>query len=407
MKLAQMKWNLLLIFMFISYSTFLGAMDLKEAYGENYDLILVANVRQEYHDNIFYDDTNQKDELITTIIPEIQFKRNTERFNAAATVQVRGVLYKQYHELNELDQAATGRIEYRISDRLSVAAGLQYDRDSRRDRDIETTGLVLTNNIRIRQAYDVSARYVVSEKNSLSTSYAYTKEDFEDDYDADMRSHQISLGFYRWVTPRTTLQTFLTHTTYDYPNIDTQNTSLTIGANHILSETLSGEYAVGLRYTQSEFLQNVLPFPFLLLQQVEEDSYGFVGQMALNYTGEVSNGRLSVYHDIKPASGQGGTTNRTGLTADFSRRFTEKMSCGVNTSYFINQADQNEHSTREEDEWTFSIRPSIRYRLNEDLSLVGAYTYRRNEDEENNESIESNVIWLQMVYKHDFMPNRY
>jgi len=371
---------------------------------DEFKLIPSIALREEYNDNIFFDDHGEIDDWITTISPELKLIDRTDRFDINLFARGDGIKYGQNDELNDFDQHYSGNIGYRVTSRFRVSAGAGYTVDSRRDRDIETTGLVLSSEERKRYNGSLSGEYVLTEKTAASLSYAYDKDDFDDPEEVDYKYHHSNLGFTHDLSeffPRTVARMNFGYSYYDSSDTTIDIYSGTLGLSWAMTEVFNFLMDLGTRYTSSEFLvAQRHPFiPFVIITREEKDhSWGGVGHVALAYRGEVTTASLSALKDVRPASGDRETTDRTSFSFKISRRFAEKFSAHLSGEYFLNKADAGELSRTDIDEQTISIRPGLSCELIDNLVLTASYTFTRVKDREDHTDPERNLIYVQLRY---------
>ena len=71
---------------------------------------------------------------------------------------------------------------------------------------------------------------------------------------------------------------------------------------------------------------------------------------------------------------------------------------GLTVGLYRNQADEGDFSARELEEYTFRLRPSIRWEFYENFTLEGAYSYTYLKDEVADSDTERNDIYVQLAY---------
>ena len=371
---------------------------------DEFKLIPSISVREEYNDNIFFDDHGEIDDWITTISPGLKLIERTDRLDLNLSALGHGIVYADNDDLNDFDQDYSGNISYRITPQLRVSADAGYKVDSRRDRDIETTGLVMSSKDRKRYRGGLSGEYVLTEKTAASLSYSYDRDDFDDPEEVDYKYHSSNLGFTHDLSeffPRTVGRMNFGYAYYDSSDTTIDTYSGTLGFSWAMTEVFNLLIDLGTRYTRSDFrVAGLDPFnPFLIITHNEKDhGWGGVGNVALSYKGEVTTASLSALKDVRPASGDRETTDRTSFLFKISRRFAEKFSAHLSGEYFLNKADAGELSRTDVDEQTISIRPGLSCEIIDNLILTASYTFTRLKDKEDNTEPERNLIYIQMSY---------
>jgi hypothetical protein len=366
-------------------------------------------LKQEYNDNLFFDDSDEEEEFITTISTGLELGERTERLNARLKAEVDGLLYAQNDELNDVDQLYRGDVDYRLTPRTDVAVEAEFRRDSRPDRDLLETGLVLGTTTRERQRYRLSSSHAFSERTSGSLSYLYERDDYDDPEVTDVESHDASLGFSRDVSDlisSTVLNTNLGYSRYRFSDSRVEKYTWTFGASRALSELFGAHLAVGVRHTRSKFTVRRLVayppffFPILTEEENKSNAWGGLGQLGISYNGEVSNADVTLFRDITTASGRSGTTERTALTFTYGRRFSYELWGYLSGGYYLNEGDAEELATRDIDERTVRINPRLRYSINRDLALEASYSYTRIQDDAYDTDSDRNLVFLRLVFRY-------
>lgn len=366
-----------------------------DACADGYRLIPSISVREEYNDNVFFvsDQDSNTDDFITTISPRLKFEQKTERLAAQVLGRVDFLLYGQNDDLNTEDQFYNGDINYQLTSRLTTNAEAGYIRDSRRDRDIETTGLVLNNSKRDRQHYNLGAEYDLTDISSTGLSYTYDQDDYDDERLIDFESHNASFNFVRDLSefvPRTSGHVNLGYTQFDFNDSEIDTSSFTLGATYQLTELSSVIVDIGGNYYESTF-DSI---------DTEDEDWLPTGKVSLIYRGERTNVDLGLVQDIQAASGREGVTNRTVLQIDVGRRVTEELRLGIAAGYYWNKADEGELAIRNIDEQTFRVQPSVRYEITKNLSLETAYRYVKIDDKDNNLDRTRNLVFLRFSMQY-------
>ncbi len=376
-------------------------------------------MRQEYNDNIFFTSSDEVHDAVTTVSPGLELAGRTERLDARLFGGLEKRWYSDNSELEQTDYEVFGNVRYRLSPRLSVAGDIGYLEDSRPDRDIETTGILLGIEERRRFSASGSGEYELTELMRTTFSYSFYDTDWENPSLNDSVAHSVNLGLVRslesWF-PNTWGRFNAGYSHYEYsaeqsftgtvlipfppfpPIPTTQDTSisqdtttdyysLTVGVQHRLSETYSLLFDAGAGYVNTE--ENTVrtdAFPFFpgfdqtLSADRTTDTWSGIGTLELSYQGERTDMAVRARHDIGSPSGDVGATARTSFAMDVRRRFTYELHGNLALSYFINKADREELLERDTDQQTFNVTPRLRYDIGPDLYLEALYRYSWQED---------------------------
>ncbi len=427
MRLQKKLILFLLLFILISFPKKVNADDFK--------CIPFVNVKEEYNDNILFDNKNsnyKERDFITTISPGLKLSNRTEKFNSGLSIRFDRFIYSDNTELNNTDKDYRGNLDYQLTHKTGISANAGYGKSSRRDRDIDVvddetgaTGLILDNSIRIRHNYGFSSQTTFSEIFTIAPSYSFTKDDYENKEDNDLRMHIINLGFthnLNFIDEITVGRLNLRYAKYKYleseiirsvlpdPSIpakihyfngtDVNSYSVTIGASRNLNEVFSILVDLGCRYTKSEIqIRQLIKVEDTVFSdtgnmQHQSSNSGFVGQITAAYTGKLTNGSLNFHHDLAPSSGRSSATERTSMSFELSRRFTYELKGSLSMRYYLNKAGRGEFSPRSIDEKTKSIRTAIRYDFTNNLFIEAAYYFINIKDYEDNTDTNRNQIFI-------------
>ena len=250
------------------------------ALAADYQLITSVRAIYEYNDNIFFNDDNVVSDSIYTVAPKLEWVRNGELLTFRADGKAEFYRYQNYDDLDDIDQWYNASLDYRPTERWQVSAQGQVSDDSRPDRDIETTGLVLGNIRRKRSNAGASASYMLSEITSVGLYAEFNRDNFDDPETTDRKDYTVVLFMNRsleeWLA-RTTGRLNLRYSHYlferEYANETTgsllglfdvqitdaiadesevDNVSLTAGTETKLTEKLDMTWDLGARHSRSK-----------------------------------------------------------------------------------------------------------------------------------------------------------
>ncbi|PID40797.1 MAG: hypothetical protein CR984_01350 [Proteobacteria bacterium] len=365
-------------------------------------------VRGEYNDNVFFSVNDAEDDTITTVTAGLKMSDRTEILDWMLKAEASPFFYADHDDLGDVDQDYQGRIGYQATQRLSLNADAGFRVDNRPDRDIEETGLVADSEKRFSINGNVGMGYALSEIHRVSVSYAYGENDWHDDDSGhiDYQGHSVTLGttyaIDRWLR-ESSLGISVGYNQYDYDAADIKSGYGSVGLTSMLNEIFQIQVVGGVRYTETQYeaLTPVLVPPgVLVLQQKEEktDGWGGVGSLGLDYLGERTRCRLSLSHDLRPASGTRGPSNLTRAVFNMNHKLHRRLTVGLYSSYFINSADADEFYAQSIDEENFNIRPRVRWEFLDHFTLEAAYTYRHLTDNKGDTRTERQVVSLQLAF---------
>jgi hypothetical protein len=352
-------------------------------------LELTADIETRYTDNVFFDIEDPVDDFILRASPGIQGGWDAEDVSLEFSGKAHFYHYREYDELNAVDQLYSGRLNRQWSDRFSTALSADFLIDERRDRELAETGLLFDDDRRWRQSYGLSGQYALSELSSVDLSYTFQVEDFENETHYDSGIHRVQAlfsrslasflencigriqavgGFYEYRRDYDSTGT-LVGFPVDIKVEDRQNIdyySLSLGLGYQWTEKLNLTFDMGARLTRNKqrVSNEFSPNPYLTSQADEEEneSTGYVAMLTADYRGEKGGFSMLASHDLVPSSGQDGTTERSTLRLAVDRRLTLKWSCYGSARAYLNRSDDS-RVTSDDDELTLELKTGLRYAL--------------------------------------------
>jgi hypothetical protein len=360
---------------------------------EERKLILSIGAGEKYNDNIFFSYDDEIDDYVTTLLGGLKFVNRSERLDMSLSGRVENQDYAENDDLDGFDQFYKARFGYLLTPKLRAVLDAGYSRDSQPDRDIDVTGMVLGSATRETFKGGLSTKYALNEITSVALSYKYREQTYDNPEFVDYTYHQGGLGFDRKLDKyfdNTTGRLYFNYAHYDYPQIQIDYYSGTIGFLRRLTELWYLQLDVGARYTESEFKA--------FADSRINEGWGGVGVLEFGYQGERGATSLTVSHDVGAASGVDGSVERTSVAMDVSYRVLEKSRVGVSGEYFLNKSDAGDLAPQETDERTLNVRPYLRLSLIDDFALVVSYTYTQNEDQTIEETRERNIYLARIVW---------
>ena len=362
------------------------------------ELDVFLGAKEEYNDNIFFTSDDTVNDFITTLSGGLKFLNQTERTDLQLSATLERLLYAQEKDLDATDQYYKGLLGYRFTPRLGARIDAAYSKDSRPDRDVAATGLILSTVPRKVQIYGGSVNYLLTEITSSDLFYRYTRQDFEPrELNAtfpDYRAHRAGLGFAHQLDQylaNATGRLNFGYNRFTYPETGTETKVViaTMGLAYELTEKWRLLIDIGPDYYDNEFQA--------FGRKYTTNGWGGTGTLEIAYTGEIAGSSLTVFHGIEPASGRDGSAQRTSAILNVFYRFAERGRTGLATGYYVNKANSGELALRPLDEHTVNIRPWIRFDIFFDtLYLEASYTYSRVDDKIQDTDRDRNLVWLQL-----------
>jgi len=366
-------------------------------WGNEFQLVPSISVKEEYNSNIFFLTDNISKDFITTISPGIEMVNNTEILETDLLARLNRFDYADNRELSATDQLYIGKFRYRATPLLNISTEAGYVRDSQPDRDIGTSGIILSNVPRNRYNASLSADYQLSEKTALGASYAFGKDNYESTKYSDDVSHGVNAGLTYDLSQyiqRLKGRVNLGYSNYAFSDSKIDSVMGTVGFSWDFSETGVIIIDGGIRHTSSELSYGLI--------QLNNDDWGWVCNVSLNYKGERGNDSLTYNRDITPASGLNGAVERNALILSTQYRMTSEFSILFAAGYYTNKSDAGQFSTQAIDWRSILISPGVRYEFSKDISLEASYDYTLIDDLTSNTTVNRNLVSIRLYIQHPF-----
>ena len=219
-----------------------------QAAADRREIDLFLGAREEYNDNIFFTSDDTVDDFITTLSGGLKFLNQTERTDLQLSGILGRLIYSKEKDLDATDQYYKGRFGYEFTPRLGASVDAAYTKDSRPDRDVAESGLILSTVPRQIQNYGAAADYALTEITASNLFYRYTRQDFEpqriDRSVSDYRAHRAGLGFAHRLDQyvlNTTGRLNFGYNRFTYPETDTETkvAIATVGLVYEVTDTYS------------------------------------------------------------------------------------------------------------------------------------------------------------------------
>lgn len=382
------------------------------------------SINQQYSDNILFDEDQAEADWITAIVGGLTLERKTQRLDTSFTGRLKQRWYADNGELDSLDGFASGSVDYRLTERLSLGGTADYSKDSTRDRDTDTTGLRISGD-REKYGFSVSSDYLVSEKITAGIEVRYGNTEVEEDDELEENdSFNVTVSFSKDLSETFKNTTGLLNLSYlrytadidhqyppylQYPGIlvstetsqeyTSDTFQVSAGFSRQLTEILDIYCLAGASFSQTDENTNSrtsLTQSGNLIRRTdvtdEDNTWGGVFSTGVNYKGLKSSMGLALSRDMRGASGTNGVVQRTSLSGNVRHRLTEELSLNLKASCYLNE---NERTNRDDTEdLTFNVQPGFRYRFTQTLFLSGYYRYTHLDDRIEDTQTERNLFSL-------------
>jgi hypothetical protein len=366
-----------------------------------------VTVRQEYNSNIDLDANKRqaKDDFVTKVIPRLRSTYRTERLSLGMSAEAVPTLYWKDTSRSDIDFNGRGDVAYALTPRLSSSADARFSVDNQPDRNVGTAGQ--SSGRRYLSGANAGFSYALSEITSASINLGYDRTDYASGSsgEEDFQGFNLGLGLSRdlqqWL-PRTVGQIGAGYGHYDYETSKIQSGYASVGLRHRATEKWEAGGTVGARYSHSEFqttqLQFVPPF-FLVPVTTKEDNSGWggIGQLDVSYTDAMTRYTLSALHDINVTFADG-PTQLTSVRFGVNHRIRDEWSAGISAAWSWNRTDEDEFSSTQQDETTYSLSPSLSWTPLREWTFTAGYTFYRLHDGEEGSDANRHLAFIEATF---------
>lgn len=388
-------------------------------------IISFISLTEEYSDNIFFSANNEEEDFITTVSGGLAIQYKTEVINAGIKAQLDQLLYKDFDQLDSLDKFFSGTVDYRATERLGVGATALYSEDSTRDRDTETTGLLVSGD-RKTTRFSLLSDYLFSEVTKGDIKLDFGMVETEDINQIENNNGlRLDISFLRNLSKTFRNTTGLLNFSYLHYTADVETTvpgivhistifqdntsdifQVSTGFSKDITEIYNIYCLLGTSYSKSKEGLRVRATSTetgalvsdVTAPEQEDDSWGGVISAGLKYRGLYYEMGLSISQDMRAGSGTNGAVQRSSVAGNINRKVTENFSLSLDASCYLNQ-NEGRYQVDTED-LTFNIQPGFRYKFDHDFILSCFYRFSSVEDRVNNTTSERNMIYI--TIKKDF-----
>ncbi|NEX20599.1 outer membrane beta-barrel protein [Thiorhodococcus mannitoliphagus] len=360
-------------------------------YAEQWYLEPQASLEVRYDDNVRLSVVDPISSSSGIATAEVEAGRRSE----VSEIGLRGeVVARSYAEASDLDQTDaalgfTSAYQWGLS-RLGLDASFDYD--STLTSEVATSGLVQVNKRRERVSVRPSWSYKMTSRLDARAGLSYQEVSYEDVELIPLFNYSFTTAdltlIYAWSERATTFGR-ASYAKYDADQVDTASNSLgvEIGADYLLSESMSLSTLAGLRNTNAET-------PTLFGIEETENS-GPLFQLELKKSFDRGLLRLGADRSLVPSS-SGTLLDTTALEASIDYELAPRWSFLFSARGYRNRAPDGESSGYDRD--YLSLIPRLRHKLTEALSVDLSYRYRWQKYDDREKGAASNAVYLSLRY---------
>lgn len=378
-------------------------MGVAPAGADDFKLAPSLSLKQEFNDNVLFSSASAKSSFITTASAGVSLLESTERFSARLNARLDGLIYFPLSDLNALEQRYAAQGSCLLTPLLQMDARAAFSRQSRPDRLIDTSGLVVSQKSS-HQNYAVTGRAIMTEKLRTELGYAFDWADYHDPNVSNVEGHSVkALAQYDLggTVPNLKLRGRAGFDSYRYAASTVDNSTLTVGASYPFHELWLVEGDLGARLTQADFTGRA-PSGNISPVRRSSEGDGWVSNVTASYRGEADTAALTLSKDVQNAAGRSGAVETLAVTLQLSRRLSYELTCSMAAGYYTNSSKGNELASRPIDETTIRFNPSLTYELSPHAALELFYEFALVQNDQTRSEARSNKVFLSFTLQRLF-----
>ena len=357
----------------------------------------------EYNDNIFFANTDQKDDFIFNVAPGLDVQWYTEKLELDAVAAISFKNYVSESDQDRNDQYYNIIGAYQFTERLQFKGRFYYLKDATvesRVSDLDDTGLDEPDSVATgiesffseRKQYNGLAafQYDLTELTEMEVGYRYLKTDYDFEGNSDYEINRGEMKILRSLEGlKDQVGAKLSYDRGVTDSSDNDNYRLSLIWNHIFTETMRLHTELGGRYTETTTKST----------GKRDNTWGGVANIRLIRRGETNMTQLGFRQKLGISS-DGFPVNESRLDWKFQQELSERLLFKLKGTFYVTQEDGD--SPSDEDTVYFDIIPSLNYLLTENHSISLAYGYTIEYDRavDEDQDTQRNRVWL--VYEFAF-----
>ena len=354
------------------------------------DWMFESNLSQRmgYNSNLLLQPDHEISAFSSQTTPELTLSRAGPTSDIALTGRFEFTEYFGHSELNSADQFAKLKASKALSDRSTLGFDGNFAHDTNlesnedaTDQVVDATDRFVNEKIRfIRWDAKPSWQYLLSPIDRLQVSASYLQVDYDTAEKTDYRDYGPTVTYSHDISELASITASLEYGRFepdDEVNRREDSYGGLLGYDYHPTERFSISGAAGLTYNVTHEDGS---------KDQGDVTYRFLGSMNYQFN-EQTKATVSLSRDTEP-SGEGEQRTRNRGSATVSYQMTEMTVFALDASYI---EDQETQSNSEVSRY-FSVRPSVRWNITEDLSLSGAYTFRYKSFDSNGSAIDNGAF---------------
>jgi len=373
---------------------FLAFFEIGLLYGAEHRINASLGLRETYDDNVYLRDI---DDLEHRFSPAVEFARTSELSSIAASAQLDIREYDDYDEFNTVEQVYGLSASAVPGPNYELSFNGSYRYDYTFNDVLEESGIIAERSRRKYTSLAPGVTFLVGPRDSMGLSYSFTMVDYDTDRYEDYDVNGLNLSwFHEFLNARTTFigTVGALRAVYDREPEDTEQTTYraTAGFEHEISERADIGFTVGGRYTESEFSQTVVVFPFVIITSETSYETGLLFDAFVRLRRERSSVVFKLNRDVANSI-YGEDITRDQVTVNLDFETSDRTRIGMSAAY---RRSETEGYIDDEERQAYWVRPRISYLFSEEVRLELGYNYTWTENRKTDDTDERNRVYLQL-----------
>lgn len=338
--------------------------------GENAELFLTGTLSARADDNIFLSESNEVDDTIFDITPgvELAFGQGSKTTGSLFLAET----FTKYLDNDSLDdELLSAGLNTAYDDaKLKLDLSLSYRELNQSTRDVRGASNLVRRDV---TALDAGSEISVSDKSSTSLGVLWDKTDFSTVGYADQKALTVPVNYYYAVSEKLDVSAGVRYrkTSVDVKSGDSKDYYYNVGVRLPVTAKLSGFFSVGYNQRKPE---------------AGNDETGLGAEAKLKYQGtEKTALELSFANDYT-TSAEGISQKTFSVSPTLITKFSPQWEGSLGVTY-----QKLEYFSGRNDDY-IDTRVGVSYRINDQASVSGGYTYRSNDSDVRGANFDNSII---------------
>lgn len=320
--------------------------------------------------------------------PSIEIEGGSEVTRLGLQGRLDAFQYAEHEEYSRENAQFGVDISHAPSERLALRLGSKWARDHTVDTEFDESGITTEKVARNNYTVTPGLTLRLTERDELSMDgnaglTKYERSGYTDYLSSGLSttwSHALGDGLWRIIGQGGAQA-------YRFDRVDGETRQMVlsalVGFAWKAMETLEFQVLGGVSQTESAV-------DFDRGQGMDDSQLTFSGSVSGTWTDEIWRLTLSADRSESPST-YGELITRDRLRASFGRNLSERLYLGMQVAWYMSKTAG---LVQDENTQTYSVGPTLRYRLTEDCSVDGGYQYTHEDDLEANEITDRNRVYL-------------